>query len=137
MRLLALLLVLALPAPAAAQHALMSADDVVRSLRAQRAQSHQHHHTDGDVISGAVGAFYETWMRPDQPGVSCCNRLDCAPVGGVRHLNGKLQALRTKDNVWLTIPAEKIEQRRDSPNISSHMCSMGPSVFCFVQGSGT
>lgn len=97
------------------------------------AQEHQH----GDqVITGATGKFYEGWMRPDQPNISCCNRLDCAPVGGVRQLNGKLQALRTKDGVWLTIPPEKIEQNRDSPDGLSHMCSLNQSVFCFLASPG-
>lgn len=97
------------------------------------AQEHRH----GDqVITGATGKFYEGWMRPDQPNISCCNRMDCAPVGGVRHLNGKLQALRTKDGAWLTIPPEKIEQNRDSPDGLSHMCSMGAAVFCFLAASG-
>lgn len=98
-------------------------------------QAQEHKHGD-EVITGATGKFYENWMRPDQPLISCCNRLDCAPVGGVRHVNGRLQALRTKDNVWLTIPPEKIEQNRDSPDGQSHMCSMHTTVFCFIGGAG-
>jgi hypothetical protein len=97
------------------------------------AQTHMHGH---EAIPGAVWTFYETWMRPDQPGVSCCNRLDCAPVAEVRHINGRWSARRKSDGKWLSIPPEKVEHNRDSPDGRSHLCSMGEAVFCFVVGSG-
>jgi len=95
--------------------------------------SAQHMHGN-DEIPGSVGAFYETWTRPDMPHVSCCNRMDCAPVSEVRQINGRWSARRKSDGKWLSIPPEKVEQNRDSPDGRSHMCSMGEQVFCFVAG---
>lgn len=100
------------------------------------AAAQQHHHpTEG--FEGATGRFYETWMRPDQPKVSCCNRMDCAPVSQVRQIAGRWQARRDIDGVWLDIPPEKIEEGRDSPDGRSHLCSIGSTVLCFIVGSGT
>lgn len=87
---------------------------------------HQH--------AGTVGSFYETWFRPDSPQQSCCSRKDCAPVTMLRLLQGKWQAQR--DGQWLTIPPEKVEQHRDSPDGRSHLCSVGLSVICFIFGAG-
>ena len=96
----------------------------------------QHKHGD-EVITGATGKFYETWMRPDMPTVSCCNRLDCAAVSGVRVVGGHYEAQRKSDGQWLRIPADKIEHNRDSPDGQSHMCSMGATVYCFLAAGGT
>lgn len=96
----------------------------------------EHRHGD-EIIPAVTGRFYETWDRPDMPGVSCCNRMDCAVVGGVRRVNGRLQAFRKKDGVWLTVPPEKVEHNRDSPDGESHMCSLGAVVYCFIFGTGT
>jgi hypothetical protein len=93
---------------------------------------HMHGH---EVIPDSVGRFYSNWDRPDQPGVSCCNLLDCAPVSEVRHANGRWSARRARDGKWLSIPPEKVEQNRDSPDGRSHLCSMGEAVFCFVPGT--
>lgn len=90
--------------------------------------SHQH--------SGAVGKFYETWARPDSPNQSCCSRKDCSPVTMLRLLEGKWQAMRS-DGQWLTIPPEKVERNRDSPDHNSHMCAVGLTVLCFIFGLGT
>src|SRR5262245_10003862 len=67
--------------------------------------------------------LYSNWTMPDNPGVSCCNVQDCAPVEQIRVRNGKLEALRSHDQKWLIIPPGKVEQDRDSPDGRSHMCS--------------
>lgn len=96
------------------------------------AQQHNHNNT--------AGKFYESWNRPDNRNMSCCNNQDCAPVDHVRYWNGQLQMQRKSDGEWLTIPKEKLESNyndaRDSPDGFSHMCSNGEYVFCAVLGSG-
>ena len=96
----------------------------------------QPHHHPTETITGAAARFYETWMRPDQPSVSCCNQMDCATVSAVRFVGGQIEAQRKSDGAWLRIPPEKIEHDRDSPDGQSHMCSMGAAVFCFKLGAG-
>lgn len=81
--------------------------------------------------------FYSSWMRPSNPNESCCNKQDCAPVTKVRRVGDRWEAQREKDGAWLVIPPHAIEQRRDSPDGRSHLCSRGVTVFCFVAGSGT
>ena len=98
---------------------------------AARADEHHHPPQDGPIHE----QFYSTWMRPDQPDKSCCNRRDCAPVTQVRRVGRRWQALR--DGEWLTIPPEKIEVNRDSPDGRSHLCAIGGTVLCFVLGAGT
>ncbi len=95
----------------------------------------RHHHPpeDAELHHG----FYQTWMRPAQPDTSCCNLQDCAPVSKVRRVGDRWEAQREKDGAWLVIPPHTIEQRRDSPDGRSHLCSKGTTVFCFVAGSGT
>jgi hypothetical protein len=100
------------------------------------AQSQEHRHPDA-THNGAAAEFYSNWMRPDMPNVSCCNHQDCTPVRHVRQINGRWQAQRESDGQWLTIPSEKIEHNRDSPDGRSHLCSIGTTVFCFIVGSGS
>lgn len=97
-------------------------------------QDHQH---PTETFDGATARFYETWMRPDQPMVSCCNKMDCAPVSEVKQVNGQWKARRVSDGVWLDIPPEKVEERRDSPDGRSHLCSIGSTILCFIVGSGS
>lgn len=105
-------------------------------LRAAKAQEHQHHHGT-EVIEGATGHFYETWMRPDMPAVSCCNRMDCYATPA-RMRGGKLQAMHRESGEWIDVPPEKVEQNRDSPDGRNHLCaSSWKYVFCFVMGGGT
>jgi hypothetical protein len=96
-----------------------------------RGEEHAHPPQDAAIHE----QFYATWMRPDQPDQSCCNRRDCAPATAVRRRNGRWQAFR--DGEWLTIPPEKIERHRDSPDGRSHLCAVGRAVLCFVPGAGT
>jgi hypothetical protein len=103
------------------------------AAQASRARADEHQHPPQDVPIHEQ--FYSTWMRPDQPDKSCCNRRDCAPVTQVRRADNRWQALR--DGEWLTIPPEKIEHNRDSPDGRSHLCAIGGTVLCFVLGAGT
>jgi hypothetical protein len=96
----------------------------------------QEHHHPAETITGATGLFYETWMRPDMPSQSCCNRSDCATVSEVKRIGNRWQARRKSDGKWLTIPPEKVEEGRDSPDGQSHLCSVGTTVFCFIAGAG-
>jgi hypothetical protein len=43
---------------------------------------------------------------------------------------------RSLDGVWITVPNERIELNRDSPDGRSHMCSQGELIFCAIIGSG-
>jgi hypothetical protein len=94
---------------------------------------HFHPPQDADIHE----RFYSNWMRPDQPYISCCDRRDCAPVTKVRRIGNHWEAQRENDGVWMVVPPQKVEQRRDSPDGRSHLCSRGQSVFCFVPGAGT
>lgn len=97
------------------------------------ALAQEHYHPSDPA---ALPDFYGTWMRPDNPNVSCCNVNDCAPVEHVRHGSQGWEMQRAKDGAWIIIPADKIELNRDSPDGRSHMCSSGPLVFCAIIGSG-
>jgi hypothetical protein len=98
------------------------------------AQEHQH---SGVTIHGVTGQFYETWMRPDMPSSSCCNKADCDVAVDVKQIAGKWWARKKSGGPMTSIPAEKIEQRRDSPDGQSHLCAVGTTVFCFLPGGGT
>jgi hypothetical protein len=97
-----------------------------------RAQDHQH---PDKTITGATARFYETWMRPDMPTVSCCNKMDCDVAVEVKHHFGQWWA-RKAGGPLISIPAEKVEQGRDSPDGQSHLCSIGGTVLCFLPASG-
>ncbi len=87
--------------------------------------------------------FYNTWMMPDNPAISCCHQQDCAPAE-TYWLNGHWMARKVTDTGDFTpIPEQKVEQGRDSPDGRSHLCGSRsfPSgdfnVYCFIPGSGT
>jgi hypothetical protein len=92
----------------------------------------------GHTHEGALGKFYQTWMMPDAPKVSCCSDQDCSPAAS-RFVNDKWEA--QVDDQWVQVPESKIEQERDSPDGRSHICGRkgwnGFTVFCFVRGNGT
>lgn len=96
-----------------------------------QAADHNHPPEHADIHD----KFYSTWDRPDQPGVSCCNKLDCAPAEA-RMVGGQWQARKTGEQNWTPIPEAKIERRRDSPDGRNHLCAMNGLVFCFVAGAG-
>ncbi len=97
------------------------------------AQDHQH---PDKTITGATAKFYETWERPDAPGASCCNRSDCDVAVEVKKLGGEWWARKRSGGPLISIPAEKIERRRDSPDGQSHLCSVGGTVICFLPAAG-
>lgn len=94
---------------------------------------------EGHTHEGDVGRFYQSWMMPDSPKTSCCHDQDCSPAAS-RIVNGRWEAQR--DGAWISVPNQKIEQNRDSPDGRSHLCGRpayggGFSVFCFVAGNGS
>lgn len=104
-------------------------------------QSHHHHPPqDAEVHE----KFYSTWMRPDNPNVSCCDKKDCYPTAA-RHRNGRWEAQRREDGKWLIVPEQKIERIRDNPDGRAHLCAPPPEgesyhengVICFSIGAGT
>lgn len=104
-----------------------------------RGQEHKHPVADIPLHQ----KFYSTWMKPDDPKMSCCNMVDCYPTE-IRFIGGKLHARRREDGHWLPIPPEKIERHRDNPDGRNHICAPSPTasypentVFCFTLGGGT
>jgi len=109
------------------------------SIPFARAQDHHHPPQDAELHE----KFYSTWMMPDNPNRSCCNRHDCYPTE-VRYRDGHWEARRREDGRFIRVPREKIEQRRDNPDGRSHVCMPPPNlgyrddeVFCFTLGGGT
>lgn len=99
-----------------------------------QAQDHQH---PTETITGATAKFYGTWMRPDQPMISCCNKADCYATPS-RQRGGRVQALHRESGEWINVPPEKIELNRDSPDGLSHLCARPDKhVYCFKEGGGT
>jgi hypothetical protein len=106
------------------------------------ANAQEHHHPKQDEEIHAK--FYSTWMMPDDPQRSCCNRKDCYPTEA-QYRNGVWYAKRREDGKWLRVPPEKVEQNRDSPDGRNHICAPPPTessyyapdtVFCFKEGGG-
>jgi hypothetical protein len=103
---------------------------------AWRAHGEEHRHPTG-TITGTTAQFYESWMRPDTPELSCCNKADCYATPS-RHRGGRIQALHRESGEWIDIPDEKVELNRDSPDGLSHLCANPEKfVFCFKEGGGT
>ena len=90
-----------------------------------------------ETITGATAAFYETWMRPDMPDVSCCNRMDCYATQA-RRRGGRIEARHRESGDWVEVPRERLEQNRDSPDGRNHLCASADRfVFCLVMGGGS
>jgi hypothetical protein len=106
-------------------------------IGAASAQEHRHPAQDEQLHA----RFYSTWMMPDNPNKSCCNKADCYPTEA-RYEDGHWLAKRREDGKLLVIPAFKVEQNRDSPDGRTHLCAPPPSVyqpdtvFCFKPGAG-
>lgn len=102
------------------------------------AQEHEGHRPQDMAIHER---FYETWMQPDNPNISCCHKRDCQPAA-TKFEFGHWWARWEGMKDWQPIPNHKIEEQRDSPDGRSHMCGQrdgfgGFNVFCFIKGAGT
>ncbi|MCC7047211.1 MAG: hypothetical protein IT562_10900 [Alphaproteobacteria bacterium] len=103
---------------------------------ARSQEVHTHH---GRTTPNAVDRFYSTWMKPDRPNESCCNKQDC-DTAEVKQIAGIWWARRPTDKRWVMVPPEKIDQHRDSPDGGNHFCATktdDPAPYCLVIGSGT
>lgn len=96
---------------------------------------HTHH---GRTTPNALDRFYSTWMKPDKPTESCCSKTDCDEAE-VKQIAGIWWAKRARDNRWVMVPPEKIEQNRDSPDGRNHFCASNYDLapYCLIIGSGT
>lgn len=105
-------------------------------VAAASAQTHDH------SKMGAAGPFYDSWMMPDAPHISCCHQRDCYATEA-RHDGLNWLAKRREDGQWLRVPATKVETGRDNPDGQNHLCAPTPSaavghgVYCFIPGGGT
>jgi len=106
------------------------------------ASAQSHHHPDETITGPHVAKFYETWTRPPQRTVSCCNMKDCYAARIRRGPNG-LEYLHKWSGKWAPLPASVIESNhadpRESPNTENHVCAneMFPDVvYCAVLGNG-
>jgi hypothetical protein len=94
----------------------------------------------GHTHAGAVGKFYQNWMRPDNRNISCCHDKDCAPAQS-KMINGKWQARNSDSEPWVEVPESRVERERDSPDGRSHLCKAGTIgsvlVYCFLPANGS
>ena len=100
-------------------------------LRAQ-----EIHHHEGQTAE--VDRFYSTWMQPDYPTQSCCNKTDCYSPDKTEFKNGQWWFEHRETGRMFPVPAHKIEQNRDSPDGRNHVCANPQGyVYCFKIGGGT
>lgn len=95
------------------------------------------HHHEGQ--SAEVDRFYSTWMKPENRNVSCCNKLDCYATE-VKNVGGTWFARQRETGKFVAVPANKIEQERDSPDGRNHVCMSQfdpPMVHCLKIGGGS
>jgi hypothetical protein len=97
-------------------------------------QEHEHHHP-GKTFTGEIAKFYETWMRPDMPESSCCNKNDCDMTQAYfDRAKGVWKALSKVTGEWIEIPNGKIKCNREVPP-GAHLCETAYGVLCFgVEG---
>lgn len=102
----------------------------------------QHVHPDETITDPKVAKFYETWTRPPQRSVSCCNMKDCYAAQIRRGPNG-LEYLHKWSGSWAKLPSHLIEHNqadpRESPNTENHVCAseLYPDiVYCAVLSAG-
>jgi hypothetical protein len=102
----------------------------------------QHVHPDETITDSKVAKFYDTWRRPPERLVSCCNREDCYDAQIRRGPNG-LEYLHKWSGTWAALPESVIESNQpdphDSPNTTNHVCANKHyplHVYCAVLGAG-
>jgi hypothetical protein len=105
----------------------------VLPLAIARLSAQPHHHPPEHAAIHDL--FYKSWMRPDAPNVSCCSDRDCAPAEA-RMKDGRWVARKYGETVWYSVPPERVELNRDSPDGRNHLCAMGEHVFCFIAAAG-
>jgi hypothetical protein len=102
---------------------------------AARAQEHRHPQKDAPIHE----RFYNTWMRPDDRTISCCDLQDCYPAE-FKNEGGTWFFRRREDGEWMVIPASKFESERDNPDGRNHICARKTGemwlVFCAILGHG-
>lgn len=103
----------------------------------------QHHHPDETITDPKVAKFYETWTRPPNRQISCCNKKDCYAAQVRKGPNG-LEYLHKWSGSWAKLPSHLIEHNqadpRESPNTENHVCAneMFPDiVYCAVLGTAS
>ena len=93
------------------------------------------HHHEGQTE--AVDRFYSTWMMPDVPTQSCCNKLDCYSSERVEYRNRHWWFLHRETGKMVMVPDYKIELNRDNPDGRNHVCANPEGfVYCFILGTG-
>src|SRR4051794_39008361 len=98
----------------------------------------------------AIREWYQSLMRPDMPGVSCCGEADAYYADEVRFRGGKTYAVITDKRpdeplgrphiapgTEVEIPNEKLKWDRSNPTGHNVLfVSRGLYAWCFVQGTG-
>jgi hypothetical protein len=79
----------------------------------------------GEIFVEEAHAFYEKWMQPPKPTVSCCNKQDCEPVEArFDEKRGIYQAYI--EGQWVDIPQNIVldpkKPENASPDGSYHAC---------------
>ena len=97
-----------------------------------------HRHPQQDALIHE--RFYNTWMRPDDRSLSCCDLQDCYPAE-FKNEGGTWFFRRREDGEWMVIPASKFESERDNPDGRNHICARTVGgdvwlVFCAILGHG-
>lgn len=113
------------------------------------AKSEEHDHS---VMPPAVAQFLETWRRPPEREMSCCNKQDCYPTQ-ITQKDGVWFYLHRQTQKWIRIPDHLLEENtkdpKDSPDGQSWVCATdvmrepgdpgdGSSIttYCAVRGAG-
>lgn len=97
-----------------------------------RARSHDDNHLRGHTQYHAE--FYSKWTQEN--GGSCCNNADCAPLDDARFRVRGEQVEVLIESEWVQVPREKIRPFV-APDMNSHLCHIGTTIYCFVFGGGT
>lgn len=103
----------------------------------------RHHHEHPPEDRALHEQFYSTWKMPDHPEYSCCDDEDCYPTEARPGTVTQWQARRREDGLWVDVPDQKVEHKRQPPDGRAHMCAAPPervpypAVYCFAPPVGT